>query len=152
MCIRDSINNNDIKYGGSGGTNISDGVGKSYSKMQSFLKGYTKANPRTNIVSSIFVITDGEPSMGIIDIPELNDYLNQLRKEGDVEIKGIFIDSENEIQIEIMEEIFGADNYVETTDFKEGVNKFVRIMTQTYKKQRRDYKWKKKKQKIGLDK
>ena len=146
------INNNDIKYGGSGGTNISDGVGKSYSKMQSFLKGYTKANPRTNIVSSIFVITDGEPSMGIIDIPELNDYLNQLRKEGDVEIKGIFIDSENEIQIEIMEEIFGADNYVETTDFKEGVNKFVRIMTQTYKKQRRDYKWKKKKQKIGLDK
>ena len=140
----------EVHFFGEGGTNISDGVIKSHRKMSKFVKEFKTKNPDANIVCSIFVITDGEPSLGVIDIPDLNAIIQELREDGDVEIKGIFINSEDDVSMDLMSDIFGEDNYIETTDFEEGVNKFVKIMTETYKKQRKAYKWKLKKQKLGL--
>ena len=142
--------NSDLIYRGAGGTNISDGIAKSNEKMQAFRNKFLEENPEANIVCSIFVITDGQPSLGITEISELNEFIEQERKKSDVEIKGIFIKSEEEEHMEVMEEIFGTEHYVETSNFQEGVNKFVRIMTQTYKQQRKDFKWKKKRQKLGI--
>jgi len=142
----------ELIFRGAGGTNISDGIAKSNEKMQAFRAEFIEQNPEANIVCSIFVITDGQPSLGITENAELNEFVEQQRKQGDVEIKGIFIKSEQEEHMEVMEKIFGTEHYVETSNFQEGVNKFVRIMTQTYKQQRKDYKWKKKKQKLGLAK
>ena len=139
-----------VLYGGKGGTNISDGISRSHEKMEEFIVDFRKTNPTANIVSSIFVITDGEPNWGITDIPRLSEFIEELRQDGDVEIKGIFIKSEDEESVELMEDIFGADHFIETSDFKEGVNKFVSIMTETYKEQRKKYKWKLKKQKLGI--
>ena len=139
-----------VIYFGEGGTNISSGIKMSHEKMLKFSKEFKAENPEANVVTSIFVITDGEPSLGITNIPKLNDFIEQRRLLGDVEIKGIFIKSEDDVSLEFMEEIFGNEHFVETTDFQEGVNKFVKIMTETYKKQRKSYKWKQKRKKLGL--
>lgn len=96
------------------------------------------------------MITDGEPSLGISEIPLLNAFIDEKRKDGDVEIKGIFIKSVEDTDVGLLEGIFGENHYVETTDFQDGVSKFVRIMTDTYKQQRKSYKWKRKKRKLGL--
>ena len=89
----------------------------------------------------MFVITDGEPSVGITDLDELNDFITEKRADGDVAIKGIYIKSEED-ENSFMESIFGADEFVETVEFGEAVNKFVTIMTNTYKTQRKAQKWK----------
>ena len=139
-----------VQYFGLGATNISDGIAKSHEKMMNFIKEFRKVNPKANIVTSMFVITDGVPSVGITDIPLLNEFIEDKRKDGDVEIKGIFIKSEDDISPNFMLEIFGENNFIETTNFREGVDKFVKIMTETYKQQRKTYKWKQKKRKLGL--
>jgi len=144
------LTTNGVAYSGNGATNISEGIQKSHEKMKAFTEDFKLKNPKANIVSSIFVITDGVPSVGITDIPELNAFVEEKRADGDLEIKGIFIKSEDDLSANFMGEIFGDNNYIETTDFEEGVNKFVKIMTETYKKQRKTYKWKKKQQKLGL--
>ncbi len=132
-----------VKYGGGGGTNISEAIEQSYIRIQNYVKKLKDIDPEANIACSLFVITDGEPTVGITDLPELAAFIEEKRKEGDVAIKGIFI-KEEEAAPDFMEQIFGAQHYVETTDFSEAVNKFVTIMTQTYKAQRRAFKWKKK--------
>jgi len=141
-----------VHYAGLGGTNISEGVDLCHKKMKKFIGEFKEKNPMANIVSSMFVITDGEPSLGITDIVELNEFIESKRLDGDVEIKGIFIRSEDDIDLELMEDIFGSEHFVETNDFEEGVNKFVKIMTETYKAQRKAFKWKQKKRKLGLTK
>jgi hypothetical protein len=80
--------------------------------------------------------------MGIINIEELHDFIEMKRIEGNVAIKGIYIKPEG-ADSSFIPQIFGENNYVETTEFNEAVNKFVSIMTQTYKEQRREFKWKK---------
>jgi len=141
-----------VHFGGLGGTNISDGVAKSHEKMKDFISEFQKSNPEANIVTSMFVITDGEPSLGITNLVELNEFIESKRQDGDVEIKGIFIKSEDDFDFELMDDVFGEGNFVETNNFEEGVNKFVKIMTETYKAQRKAFKWKQKRQKLGLSK
>ena len=138
-----TIHEKEVLYGGNGGTNISDGVLKCHERILDFSKGIKEKSPEINIVSSLFVITDGEPSMGIINIEELHDFIETKRIDGSVAIKGIYLKSEED-ESGYISQIFGENNYVETTDFNEAVDKFVRIMTQTYKEQRRNFKWKKK--------
>lgn len=144
------INLSIVSYSGFGGTNISDGIKVSHEKMKTFVESFRKANPIANIVISIFVITDGEPSLGITDSALLNEFIAAKRKEGDVEIKGIFIKSAKDEQADVLKNIFGENHFVETSNFEEAVNKFVRIMTETYVQQREQYKWIKKKLKLGL--
>jgi len=144
-----------LVFSGTNATNISEGVKRSHEKMKEFVTGYKSNYPESNIVTSLFVISDGEPTIGITDLAKLNQFIAEKRKDGDVEIKGIYIKDDNsttdeDLESYFMKEIFGDENYVETTDFKEGVNKFVKIMTETYKKQRKAYKWKNKKRKLGL--
>ncbi len=161
-----------VHFTGLGGTNMSEGIAKSHEKMKNFISEFREKYPEANIVTSIFVITDGEPTLGITNLIELNEFIEAKRKDGDVEIKGIFIEGEEREQDEIieeendenevleeedevpvihlMEEIFGKDQYVETADFNEAVSKFVAILTETYKQQRKAFKWKQKKRKLGL--
>ena len=162
-----------VHYSGSGGTNISDGIEMSHKKMKAYVEEFNKTNPKANIVTSIFVITDGEPSLGIIRNEDLKEFIETKRLDGDVEIKGIFIkskaddkklkpklvdteennpDEAKEPKGSDMSQIFGEDHFIETSDFRDGVDKFVKIMTETYKAQRKKYKWKQKKQKLGLTK
>jgi len=145
-----SIVTGSLIYSGEGGTHMSEGIAKSHEKMKKFTDGILTQNPQANILSSIFVITDGEPSIGITDSDTLNEFIETKRQDGDVEIKGIFIRSEDDFGEGLLEDIFGENHFIETTDFKDGVNKFVKIMTETYKEQRRTYKWKLKKRKLGL--
>ncbi len=130
-----------VVYGGHGGTNISDGVLKCHDQIQEFVKNLKDKKPNANVVTSLFVITDGEPSMGIINVDELGEFVESKRKEGDVAIKGIYIKPEDD-ESDFMGDIFGKDNFVENTSFKEAVNDFVSIMTATYKEQRKAFKWK----------
>lgn len=142
-----NIVNGKIIYGGSGGTNISDGVGKSHEKIMDFSSELLQQKPDKNIVKSIFIITDGEPSIGIVPFDMLNEFIERKRNEGGVTIKGIYIkpmDDNNDF----MEKVFGKGNFVETTDFEEGVNEFVNIMTRTYKEQRKEYRWEKKRKQL----
>ena len=151
---------------------MSDGIEMSHTKMKTYVEEFRKANPKANIVTSIFVITDGEPSLGITEIPELRKFIDNKRRDGDVEIKGIFIKGKADKKLKtsediskennlvntpalkgsVMSEIFGEDHFIETSDFRDGVDKFVKIMTETYKQQRKSYKWKQKRQKLGLTK
>lgn len=140
----------DVVYGGYGATNMSEGMEKSLTKMSDFTKLFKTENPSANVVTSMFVISDGEPNMGVTDPFELKSYVEEKRKEGDLEIKAIFIKSEQDVEPNYLKLIFGEENCVESSDFKEGVDRFVSIMTKTYKKQRDSYKWNQKKRKLGL--
>lgn len=141
-----------FEYVGFGGTNISGGISMSHDRMKRFVTYFLKKHPNANIVKSIFVITDGEPTVGITTQSLLKEFIESIRQDGDVEIKGIFIKSEEEETVDVLEEIFGKEHYIETTDFRDAVNSFVKIMTATYKQQRKTFKWKKKKRKLGLTK
>jgi len=145
-----TITKGEVLYGGGGGTNISDGVVQSHDRIKEFVEKIKTDKPDANIVCSIFVITDGEPSMGVINLGELHDLIESKREDGDVEIKGIYIKPEED-ESEFIPVIFGENNYVETTEFHDAVTKFVRIMTETYKAQRSAFKWKMK-QKIQDEK
>ena len=72
---------------------------------------------------------------------ELNAFIEEKRMDGDISIKGIYI-KDPEDEDSFMEEIFGKENFVETIEFGEAVNKFVSIMTKTYREQRQKEKWK----------
>lgn len=144
------VESDEVVYGGYGATNMSKGMGISLDKMKEFTQEFKVANPIVNLVSSMFVISDGEPNIGVTDPELLRKFVEEKRKDEDVEIKGIFIKSEEDIDSNFMKQIFGDDNCIEAEDFQEGVDRFIRIMTKTYKKQRKTYKWKQKKQKLGL--
>ena len=90
-----------------------------------------------NLLCSIFVITDGEPSIGIINTEELSDIIEGLRQEGNIAIKGIFVKPENEDEDgAFMKPVFGEGNFVETDDFEKAIQELVLLMTKTYKQQR----------------
>ena len=135
-------------YGGMGGTNISDGVTHCHQRTLDFMQEIHAKNTAINITASIFVITDGEPSLGIFKPAMLHDFIDAKRQEGNVAIKGIYIKPEEDNST-FMAEIFGQGNYVETTDFKEAVDRLVAIMTRTYREQRKDFKWLQKQRKIN---
>ena len=125
-----------VRYGGIGGTNMSQGIIGCHDRIKVFAKKLKEKYPKRFFLKSIFVITDGEPSLGI-HIPEaLNLVINKKRKDGNIAIKGIYLRPEDEKFASFMERIFGKDQFVETDDFAEAINRLVFIMTQTYKQQR----------------
>ena len=125
-----------VRYGGIGGTNMSQGIIGCHDRIKIFAEKLKERYPKRFFLKSIFVITDGEPSLGV-HIPEaLNLVINKKRKDGNVAIKGIYLRPEDEKFASFMDRIFGKDQFVETDDFAEAINRLVFIMTQTYKQQR----------------
>ena len=140
------IENGAVVYHGYGGTNMSGGIINSYKRSRIFEAELKKENPETDFLSSIFVITDGKPTVGILDLDILHAEVDKLRKEGNTAIKGIFIKGEEEEnEIDFMTQIFGEGEFVESSDFGHAVNQFIQIMVMTYKKQRQELKMQKKK-------
>jgi len=136
-----------IIYSGAGGTNISGGVEESHLRMTKFAEQLREMNPGTFYFTSIFVITDGVPSVGIRDEVKLGHFIEEKRKEGDVAIKGLYLKPEGDTDYEFMEEVFGKDNYVVSTDLAEAINQLVYITSSTYKLQRKELKYAKRKAK-----
>jgi len=136
-----------IRYGGFGGTNMSEGIIGCHDRIKVFAEKLKAKYPKRFFLKSIFVITDGEPSLGV-HVPEaLNLVINKKRKDGNIAIKGIYLKPADEKFASFMERIFGKDQFVETDDFAEAINRLVYIMTQTYKRQRIDLKQQKIKEK-----
>ncbi len=137
-----------VSYGGNGGTNISQGVFECHDRMKAFAEKIQKEKPDTTFLKSIFVLTDGEPTIGIFNTEELSKAIEERRKDGDVAIKGLFLKpkpDENEwVGRPFMEEIFGKDEFVETDEIMTAINEFVYIMSLTYKQQRKALKQAKK--------
>jgi len=80
-----------VVYGGNGGTNISEGIQECHARILDFEKELQEKKPEVNVARSLFVITDGEPSMGIVNTDKLHHFVNEKRTDGDVEIKAIYI-------------------------------------------------------------
>ena len=142
------IEKDKVLYSGYLGTNIGEGVLECHNRIHAFKEKIKQKKPNSDFACSMFVITDGEPSIGIIDLDELNDFIQEKREDGEIAIKGIYI-KDKEDDNNFMESIFGEDEFVETTEFGEAVNNFVSIMTKTYKEQRVSYRWKMKKESIN---
>ena len=141
------IADNRVVYGGVGGTNISDGLEKCYQRIITFSDEIYSKKKEEGITKSIFVISDGEPTLGVMDIPDLAEIIRNMRREGDVSIKGIYIKPENDTS-DFIPQMFGEGNYVENTSFEEGVKNFVSIMTKTFEMQRKEFKNKKRVKKV----
>ncbi len=136
-----------VRYGGIGGTNMSEGIIGCHERIKTFANQLKARYPKRFFLKSIFVITDGEPSLGI-HIPEaLNSEIERRRKEGSIAVKGIYLKPKGDPYASFMERIFGKDQFVETDDFAEAINRLVFIMTKTYKQQRADLKQQKIKEK-----
>ena len=132
-----NIIGNEVVYGGRGGTNISEGIIRCNAEVINLKNKLQKEQPDLNLLCSIFVITDGEPSIGIINTEELSDIIEGLRQEGNIAIKGIFVKPENEDEDgAFMKPVFGEGNFVETDDFEKAIQELVLLMTKTYKQQR----------------
>ncbi len=142
-----SLENGKIAYAGFGGTNIWDGMTKSYQRIQKFSKELIEEFPDILIVKSMFVISDGEPSIGKIKIEDLKEVAENQRKESDISINGLYIYPEDEAT-SYMQDIFGANHAITADNFDEAVKGLVNLMTREYKRQRIDYKWKLKAQKL----
>jgi hypothetical protein len=132
------IHVNRIIYSGVGGTNISAGVRKSHEKLTAFAGKLREEQPDLKFVSSLFVLTDGQPTMGITDLDDLNTFIEQKRQEGNVSIKGIFLKHEDDAS-DMITRIFGKEHAVESSTFKQTVTTFVQIMGRTYRAQRQDF-------------
>ena len=128
-----------VEYKGDGGTNISEGILECHDRIEAFSKKLKAKNPNIQYLKSIFVITDGEPSAGIIDVQKLNEAIAEKRKISNIAIKGIYLKPEEE-EVMFMEDIFGPNQFVETVDFNDALEQFVYIMALTYKKQRKELK------------
>ena len=136
-----------VRYGGIGGTNMSEGIFGCHERIKIFSQRLKEKYPKRFFLKSIFVITDGEPSLGL-HIPEaLNLEIQKRRREDNVAIKGIYLKPKGEKYASFMDRIFGANNFVETDDFAEAINRLVYIMTQTYKQQRKELRQQKIKEK-----
>jgi len=110
-----------VRYGGLGGTNMSEGIISCHERIKAFAEELKAKYPKRFFLKSIFVITDGEPSLGI-HIPEaLNSEIERRRKEGSIAIKGIYLKAKGEEYASFMERIFGKDQFVETDDFAEAI-------------------------------
>ena len=129
---------NRVVYSGVGGTNISAGVRKSHEKLKAFAAQLREDEPELKFVTSLFVLTDGQPTMGITDLDDLNAFIEEKRRDGNVSIKGIFLKHEDD-NSDMISRIFGKEHAVESSTFKETVTAFVQIMGRTYRAQRQDY-------------
>lgn len=127
-----------VVYGGVGGTNISAGVGKSHEKLKAFTEELSQNHPEMNYVSSLFVLTDGQPTIGIYDLDELGAFVEEKRRDGNIAIKGIYLKPPQDTS-DFMQRIFGAEHAVEATTFDETVRTFVHVMARTYKAQRKSF-------------
>jgi len=133
------IVNAEVVYGGRGGTNISEGITRCHEEVMTLKNKLQLSQPELNLLCSIFVITDGEPSIGVINTADLSEMIQGLRQNGEIAIKGIFVKPENEEEDgAFMEPVFGEDNYVETDDFEKAIHELVLLMSKTYKQQRRE--------------
>jgi uncharacterized protein YegL len=136
-----------VYYGGIGGTNMSEGIIQSHERIKTFSKKLKQQYPERFFLKSIFVITDGEPSLGI-HIPEkLHEEIERRRKNSNIAIKGIYLKPEKEKYASFMERIFGKNHFIETSDFAEAIQRLIYIMTQTYKQQRNELRQQKIKEK-----
>jgi len=134
-----NIIGNEVVYGGRGGTNISEGIIRCNAEVIDLKNQLQREQPDLNLLCSIFVITDGEPSIGIINTEELSDIIEDLRQKGNIAIKGIFVKPENEDEDgAFMKPVFGEGNFVETDDFEKAIQELVLLMTKTYKQQRNE--------------
>jgi hypothetical protein len=140
-----------VIYGGVGGTNISAGVDKSHEKLKNFTEELSSDYPEMNFVSSLFVLTDGQPTIGIYDLEELGAFIDGKRHDGDIAIKGIYLKPPQDTS-DFMTQIFGAEHAVEATTFDETVRTFVHVMARTYKAQRKTFRAVEKRRKmLGRD-
>ncbi len=152
------IKSRKIVYGGGGGTNMSEGIKQCHIRINEFSATLEKENPGINHLKSIFVITDGEPSVGIANREVLNKDIQDRREEGKLAINGIYLRADDTYdqgppvynkhdellkigtRPRFMEEIFGKDNYVESDSFSQAISDLVYVMSLTYKKQRKVFK------------
>lgn len=130
------IKDGKVIYEGKGGTNISAGVVECHQRIQNFIQEKNFNQSGKKYLTSIFVITDGEPSAGILDIDLLRKKIEEKRNETNTAIKGIYIKPKGEESM-FMEQIFGPNKFVETEDFENAIEQFIQVMTSTYKQQRR---------------
>ncbi len=137
-----------ITYTGLESTNISDGIIGCEDRMIDFVNRLKSKNSEINLSCSMFVITDGEPSMGIRNLKELNKFVNKRREVTGFAIKGIYIKSEDDKKTFITK-IFGEEHSTETSNFEEGVQKLTNMMTKTYLQQRQEHKWEKRRKRIS---
>jgi len=98
----------------------------------------SEEEPDLKFVTSLFVLTDGQPTMGITDLDKLNAFIEEKRQDGDVSIKGIFLKHEDDAS-DMISRIFGREHAVASTTFKQTVTTFVQIMGRTYRAQRREF-------------
>lgn len=128
------INSNlKIEYSGIGGTNISGAITKCHERIKEFAKPFEKQE--LNHFKSLFVITDGEPSIGIVEPNEIAELVNQKRQDGNVSIKGIYVGPPSSLPF--MPAIFGKDEYVETDNFETAITELIDIMSRTFEQQRK---------------
>ena len=136
-----------VFYKGQGATNMSEGIIESHKRCINFGKALKTQFPRTEFLHALFVITDGRPTVGIIEPVDLNIKINELREVENIAIKGIYLKPEGEEPSEFMPIIFGKGEYIESNDFQTAINEFVQIMTATFKKQREELKEERKRRK-----
>lgn len=134
--------NGTIRYGGVGGTFLSGAITECHQRITKFAKPFN--NKEINYFKTLFVITDGEPSIGVIDPSNLAELIKQKRKDGDVTIKGIYVGPSSKTPT--MPIIFGKDQYVETANFSTAIVELIDTMSKTYKEQRTRLKMAKSKQ------
>lgn len=134
-----------VSYSGVGGTFLSGAITKCHERINEFSKPFEEK--KVNHLKSLFVITDGEPSYGIIEPTEIAQLLNEKRKDGNVSIKGIYIGPKSDIPF--MSTIFGEDEYVETENFEAAMIGLIDIMAKTFKEQRKKLKQSKKQEKYS---
>ena len=80
-----------VFYEGKRGTNISAGVVECHHRIQNFIKEKGFDSSGKKYLTSIFVITDVEPSAGILVINLLLEKINAKRNEGNTAIIVIYI-------------------------------------------------------------
>ncbi len=136
----------DIMYAGEGGTHLSAAVDECHRRIIDFAKPYEEQE--ITHFKSLFIITDGRPSIGIVEPREMAAMIQQKRETHDVSIKGMYIGPEEDASSSFMEAVFGKDQYVEATDFETAVIDLVHIMTKTFKSQRQRLKQEKAKYKL----
>ena len=143
-----TLKNGRVIYAGTGGTNISDGMTKSYERIQAFSKELVAKHPDILIVKSMFVISDGEPSLGLVNIEDLKELVENQRSESNISINGLYIYPEEEAT-SYMTDIFGVGHAIEADNFDQTVTGLVNLMIREYKQQRVDHKWRIKAQKLA---
>lgn len=133
-----TIETGSVVYSGFGGTNISAAVEESHFRIQAFSKQLDEERPDIRFVKSILILTDGQPTVGIINIPKLKEFVDGFRDEGEVSIKGIYLKHPDD-RSDFISQIFGPLHAVEASSFEELIASFVQTMSLTYRQQRKEY-------------